>query len=210
MFFSADNNTQLLTNVGVESQLANRFSRLKYSGEITKRDLFQHYGSDIYHKVCTEYVAKKLAEKFTKYIAMGKIEATKECEGIVNNFHNKNSLLISNQQLTEGINTIASELLSCINQHINHTPKYSTKIRGSRFEKTLISNVFLCDKKRIIIVRPLKLIEDYIEEFCDSDSLKALQFKKNDICTCLGNLKVNKVTLDGKTASHRCIVLTDE
>jgi len=207
MFFSAENNNQLLTSSGVESQFANRFSRLKYTGDITNRDLFKHYGSGIYHKVCTEYVAKYLAENFTKYIEMGKSTAIKECEGVVNNFHQKNSLLISNHQLTEGIETIASEILIHINNYINQSLKHPIKINNIGFEATLIKNVFLCDKKQIIIQRPIKLIEDYIKEYCDSDSLKVLGYKKNDICACIGELKVNKITVDGKKTTQRCIIL---
>jgi len=207
MFFSAENNNQLLTNSGVESQFANRFSRIKYSGDITERDLFKHHGSDVYHKVCTEYVANSLAENFTKYIAMGESGAIKECESIVNSFHKKHSLLISNQKLTEGIETIASEMLIHINKHVNQILKHSIKSHNIGFEATLIKNVFLCDKKQIIIQRPIKLIEDYIKEYCDSDSLKVLGYKKNDICACIGELKVNKITVDGKKTTQRCIIL---
>jgi len=205
MFFSADGNSKLETSSGVDAQFANRFSKMKYTGDISQRQVYLKYGSDTYHNVCTEYLATFFHTAFSKLIEDGEDLAIKKSEKVVNAFHKKYGLANHAPKLKDGLREIYTDLKQLILSHGG-----IKKSNPSTMEKCFNNNVMRCDKGRIIVKRPITIIAAYINEFVDEDAKNTIMDNKEFIRDCLGDYSPQKVTIKSVTSCIRCIILSNE
>ena len=205
MFFSADGNSKLETSSGVDAQFANRFSKMKYTGDISQRQVYLKYGSDTYHNVCTEYLATFFHTAFSQLIEDGEDLAIKKSEKVVNAFHKKYGLANHALKLEDGLREIHTELKQIILRHGG-----IQKSNSSAMEKCFNNNVMRCDKGRIIVKRPITIITAYINEFVDEDAKNTIMDNKDFIRDCLGECLTQKVTIKGVSSCIRCIILPNE
>ena len=107
LFFSADDVDSLVGEYGVESQYANRFSTLTYTGSIDQLPIFHKVGQYTFTHVLKTHVGNYINESVERYIKKGIEAASIEANKVVSEFHKKHGISSKVGDLDSNIKSLA-------------------------------------------------------------------------------------------------------
>ena len=114
LFFSADDVDSLVGEYGVESQFANRFSVLRYTGSISDLEVFNKVGQYAFTHTLKTHVANYINKAVDEYILLGSEEASKKADTVVSVFHEQHSIANADGGFEDNIESLAATVMKVI------------------------------------------------------------------------------------------------
>jgi len=116
VFLSADGVDSLAGEHGVESQMANRFTYLTYSGTLDTREIFIKAGNAAYFNSVVSYVAEQLNRQIQWYISQGREMSEVVADRALIKFHKFYGIDRYYKRVTNEVGSIAEEFTDWIQQ----------------------------------------------------------------------------------------------
>jgi len=173
LFFSAESVDSLVGESGVEDQFINRFNLFELKGDLTRRAVFIKHGSGAYFDSVLSYVASTLNASIEDKKKIGKAQAEKDSENYLNDFMGRHGLGLSHTRLSDAMEDMAREIALLVFNE--------SKLSAS----TIAQNHILKDDNGIYIVRPAKLIENWIDDNFSFSEKVTISKKKSEIVAVL-------------------------
>jgi hypothetical protein len=114
LFFSADDVDSLIGEYGVESQFANRFSMMSYTGSIGEMQVFNKAGQYTFTHTLKTHVANYINKAVDEYILLGLQAASVKADKVVSVFHEQHSIANAAGGFEDNINSLAATVLQVI------------------------------------------------------------------------------------------------
>ena len=114
LFFSADDVDSLVGEYGVESQFANRFSVMRYTGSISKLEIFNRVGQYTFTHTLKTHVANYINKAVDEYILLGLEKASKKADKVVSAFHELHSIANAAGGFEDNIESLAATVMKVI------------------------------------------------------------------------------------------------
>ncbi|MCC5992493.1 MAG: hypothetical protein JJT99_08205 [Rhodobacteraceae bacterium] len=108
LFLSAESVGSLVTENGVEDQFANRMSMITGTGTLNQRTRYQA-DQGYYYRVVRTYIARSLNSLIAEYIALGRTDAEKRADDVLNAFIAEHGLDQHFQRLSDSYPDIATQ-----------------------------------------------------------------------------------------------------
>ena len=114
LFFSADEVDSLVGEYGVESQFANRFSMLSYTGSIGEMKIFNEVGQYTFTHTLKTHIANYINSSVDEYITLGLQDASIKADKVVSDFHDKHSIANEAGGFEDNISILAATVTQVI------------------------------------------------------------------------------------------------
>jgi len=162
LFFSAEDVGSLASDSGIEDQFANRFSLIRRHGDITLRPLFKQVGKGAYFRSIKGYIAEQLNNKMAEYVALGAADAGEKGSVYLHSFQDKFGI-------DKEYGRFSAEIINIANDIREHMLTYE------------IGSIEVQDNGKNYIVRPSKIVSDWIHNNYDSSQVVSVAMKKSEI-----------------------------
>jgi hypothetical protein len=175
LFLSAESVGSLVTENGVEDQFANRMSMITGAGTLNQRDLYQA-DQGRYYRVVKTYIARRLNKLIADYISLGRMDAEKRADDVLNAFIAEHGLDQHFQRLSDSYPDIATQAVEWLR---HKRPEFVTYAAGNEY-----------------LQHANKALEDYLTEHFTFSEVGTLRRRKPEI--------MQHMSADGKgNAAHR-------
>lgn len=114
LFFSADDVDSLVGEYGVESQFANRFSMMSYTGSIGEMEVFNRVGQYTFTHTLKTHVANYINDAVDDYILLGLQAASIKADKVVSEFHENHSIANAAGGFEDNIESLAATVIQVI------------------------------------------------------------------------------------------------
>jgi len=197
LFFSADDVDSLVGEYGVESQFANRFSMLKYTGSIGNMEVFNKVGQYVFTHTLKTHVANYINAEVEKYILLELQGASIKADKVVSDFHNKHSIANGAGGFEDNIESLAATVLQVIKSKDNDD--FNAIHNGDT-----------------VYMRPKTIIQDVLFQIGGKSEIKKLAQQWRKILDLISSEGVRQYRIDGavvkgfKLKSEKSDILDDD
>lgn len=180
LFFSADDVDSLVGEYGVESQFANRFSMLSYTGSIGDMEVFKRAGQYIFTNTLKTHVANYINTNVDEYIKKGVKDASVEADKVVSDFHKAHSISNKTGDFESNIASLAATVAKVI-------------------ETTSNDDFNAIHDGETVYLRPKGIIQDILYQLGGKSEVVKLSQQWKKIAELISKEGVKGYKIDGKT-----------
>lgn len=178
LFTSAEHVDALAGEHGVEEQFSNRFSMIKTSEySLNNREVFNE-DRDYYFKAVKSYVAHYINKKVSFYRSLGRREARKYADKILDDYNKQHKIGIEFGSLNDSIKTLAEEISNLI---LSEFRAKNTKTKFGDLIKSASEEVIYHGENFLLFKNANKLIGDYIDDNVNHREKTKVGFKTTQI-----------------------------